>query len=137
MVSVAFAISYPSMLRRNPRAWTPPASAGSLCDFAQYAARHMPIHRGDLTPLRLRYCMAIWGWAGVNDVNALSGLSEPHGPHPAMAVRGRIGGALPQSDPARPLRQAVPAARGGARIDLAFLPHLHPPGLRHRPRRGR
>ncbi len=88
--------------------------------------------RGRSTPLWLRYCMATWAGADPDDVDDVSSLSEPHGPDGAMADRGRAGAEIPQPRSAGRLRQIVRTARRSAGADLAHLPHLYPPALRHR-----
>src|SRR6185369_11161518 len=75
--------------------------------------------------------------ADVNDVNDVPSLSEPYGPDVAMADRGRGGAEISQSGAAGCLRPAIWPARCVARTDLAFIPHLSPAGLRHRPGHGR
>src|SRR5580700_5638462 len=92
---------------------------------------------GCLTPRWLRYCIAIWAGAEVNDVNAVSGLSEPHGPDRAMADGGCFRTQISQPGPTGRLGQGVWSARRGARTDLALLADLCAPGLRHRPDTGR
>ena len=67
-----------------------------------------------------------------NDVDDVPGLSEPHGPHGAMADRGRACAEISQPRPARHLRQTVRAARGRAGTDLAHFAHLYAPCLRYR-----
>src|SRR5438876_10755290 len=71
------------------------------------------------------------GGAVSDDVDDVSGLSEPHGPDGSMAERGRIGAEISQPRSARRLRPAVWTARCRARADLAHLAHLYPPALRH------
>src|SRR5437667_6296314 len=75
--------------------------------------------------------------AGVNDVNDVPSLSEPHGPDVAVADRGRGGAEISQSGAAGRLRQIVRPPRRVARTDLALLPHLSPAGLWHRHGTGR
>ena len=75
--------------------------------------------------------------ADVNDVNDVPSLSEPHGPDGAMADRGRGGAEISQPRAAGRVRQAVRAARRGARTDLALLADLCAAGLRHRQGAGR
>src|SRR5664279_978009 len=138
MVSVAFAI------------WlslTPERPAGPCGHrFAQATPGKLPIVyasrilcskrraslQGYLTPRWLRYCIATRAGADPDDVYDVSSLPEPHGPDGAMAVRSRIGAEIPQPGSARRLRQIVRTARRGARVGLAHLAYLYPPGLRHR-----
>src|SRR5258706_10983532 len=93
--------------------------------------------QGYLTPLWLRYCMAIGAGRGSDDVDDVSGLSEPHGPDGSMAERGRVGAEISQSRSARCLRPAIRTARRRAGADLAHLADLYPPVLRHRQGAGR
>src|SRR5260370_243987 len=72
------------------------------------------------------------GRGGSDDVDDVSGLSEPHGPDGTMADRGCIGAEISQSRSARHFRQAVRTAGRRAGTDLAHLAHLYPPALRHR-----
>src|ERR1700755_1454424 len=77
--------------------------------------------RGDLTPLWLRYCIATGeNRAGVNDVNDVSGLSEPNGPDGAMAERSGICAALSQPGAPGCLRQIVRSSLRRTRADLAL-----------------
>ena len=112
---------------RRSRRKVPTAHAS--CSFA---ASDVPVLRGPLAPLWLRYCIAIWAGAVPDEVDDVSGLSEPHGPDRAMAERGRVGAAIPQSRAAGRLRQTVRPARRRPRADLAHVADLYPPGLRHR-----
>src|SRR5262249_38724094 len=92
--------------------------------------------RGDLTPLWLRYCIAIWVGADPDDVDVISGLSEPHGPDRAVADRGVVGTEISQSGSAGHVRPAGGAAVGRARTDLPLVADLHAAALRHRLRPG-
>src|ERR1700749_2925034 len=83
--------------------------------------------QGRLTPLWLRYCIAIGAGAEVNDVNAIPGLSEPYGPDAAGAPGGGARPQISESGSAGRLRQGVWTACGRARADLAILPDLYPP----------
>src|SRR5438445_11946042 len=58
-------------------------------------------------PLWLRYCIATKAGAKVNDVNDVPGLSEPHGPHGAMAVGGGQRAEISQSGTAGHLGPGV------------------------------
>src|SRR5882757_6726483 len=101
------------------------------------AASDVPVCRAAL--LRLGFDIA-WPYrarAEVNDVNDVSGLSEPHGPDGAMAERSFSRAKIPQPRAARTIRQVVRTARRGVRADLALLAHLRASGLRHRQRDGR
>src|SRR4051812_46856459 len=72
-----------------------------------------------------------------NEFDDVPSLPEPHGPDGAMAERGRTGIEISQPRAAGRLRQTVRPARRGAGTDLAHLPDLYPPGLRHRQSAGR
>src|SRR2546430_8174193 len=73
------------------------------------------------------------GGAVSDDVDALSGLPEPHGPDSSMAVRGGICAEISQPRSARRLRPAVWTARRRPGAGLAHVAHLYAPGLRPRP----
>src|SRR4051812_7539515 len=93
----------------KPAAGRPPAS--STVSSSKPRARF----EDRLTPYWLQYCMAAWGGETTDDVHDVSGVSEPYGPHRAVAERSRVGAALPQPRAAGGLRQAVRPARRGAR----------------------
>src|ERR1700749_3946364 len=93
--------------------------------------------QGRLTPLWLRYCIAIGAGAEGNDVNAIPGLSEPYGPDAAVAHGGGVRPQISGPGSAGRRRQGVWTAWGRAPVDLAILPDLYPPRLRDRPGQGR
>src|SRR3954453_16798491 len=81
-------------------------------DFAPAPARGVPIScaslemsskrranfEGDLTPVWLRYCIAARDrWAFQNDVDELSGLSEPHGFDGAVSGGSLVRAQIPPS----------------------------------------
>src|SRR5271168_4286681 len=101
--------------------------------FRMECSKRRASSQGCLTPRWLRYCIAIRAGANVNDVNVVSGLSEPYGPDGAMADGGRFRTAISQPGSAGRLRQGIRPACRGARTDLALLADLCAPGLRHRP----
>src|ERR1700761_4675581 len=111
MVSVAFAIR-PSPSRPDARQKCPMFMPGILCSKRRASLA------GALAPIWLQYCMAarrvearVW-----NDVDDVSGVSEPHGSDGAVADRGRIGAPIPQPGTARHFRPAVRPARRRTRI---------------------
>src|SRR5260370_11006004 len=67
--------------------------------------------QGYLAPFWLRYCMATRTGADPDDVDDVSGVSEPHGPDRAMADRGGGGAEISQPRAATRLRQTLPPAR--------------------------
>src|SRR6267154_6657688 len=128
MVSVAFAIWLPSTPER-PRG---PLGSAHYLRFRHLCSKRRASLQGCLTPLWLRYCIAIRAGADSDDVDDVSGLSEPHGPDGSMAERGCIGAEISQPRAARRIRPAVRAARRRAGADLAHLADLYPPTLRDR-----
>ncbi len=93
--------------------------------------------RGRWTPLLASILHGNGEGADRNEINDVPGVSEPHGPHGAMADGSRRRAEISQPRAAGRLRQGVRAAGGGARTDLALLADLRAPGLRHRQRDGR
>src|SRR4051794_22810664 len=77
MVSVAFAIwPFPQRCDGTRPARGVPVTCASL----QMNSKRRANFEGDLTPVWLRYCIAARDrWAFQNDVDVLSGFSEPHG----------------------------------------------------------
>src|ERR1700756_1352219 len=143
MVSVAFAIRpIPSTCpdTRSKAIPAPPPRPPQLpIVYAPRVFRSKPCANlaGDLTPVWLQFCIATWPGADADDVDVVSGLSEPHGPDGAMAERGLFGTEISQSGSAGHVRQAGRQAGGGARTDLALVSDLCASGLRHRQRPGR
>src|SRR5258708_20918317 len=81
---------------------------------------------GGLPPPWLRFCMAARAGADPDDVDVISGVSEPHGPYGAMADRGSPGAEISQPRPAGPIRQIVRTDRPRTRADFSRTPYLHP-----------
>src|SRR5882757_6642568 len=128
MVSVAFAIWLPS----TPECPRGPLRSAHYLRFRHLCSKRRASLQGCLTPLWLRYCIAIAAGADSDDVDDVSGLPEPHGPDGAMAERGCIGAEISQSRSAGHFRQVVRTAGCRAGADLAHLAHLYAPGLWHR-----
>src|SRR6266702_5627958 len=138
MVSVAFAI-WPFPQRpyapREPCPHALPKRTTAKCPLlclTHSCSKRRASLQGDLAPFWLRYCIATRAGADSDDVDDVSGVSEPHGPDRAMANRGGSGAEISQPRAARRLGQTVRAARRRPRTDLAHLAHLCPPGLWHR-----
>src|SRR5947207_1351088 len=139
MVSVVFAIwplpSTPNRLAQDR------AGGKSRPPVARASGHSSSKRRASLAGHPVRFGSDIaWPYgarAKRNDVNDVSGLPEPHGPDGTMADGGFRRAEIPQPRPAGRLRQAVWAAFGGARTDLALLAHLYAAGLRHRQHAGR
>src|ERR1700689_1946702 len=70
--------------------------------------------------------------ADPDDVDVISGLSEPYGPDGALADGGCVGTEISQSRSPGHLRQIVRTARRGAGTDLALVADLYPAALWHR-----
>src|SRR5947208_16632070 len=77
------------------------------------------------------------GGAVSDDVDALSGLPEPHGPDDSMAVRAGICAEISQPRSARRLRPAVWTARCWTGADPAHVADLYAPAFRHQQGAGR
>src|SRR5258706_12056007 len=116
MVSVAFAIRIfpqrpPGSKQARFLAETRHGQVPIIRPLSILCSKRRASLRGELTPLWLRYCMAIRVGADPDDVDDVSSLSEPHGPDGSMAVRGGARAEISQSRPARRLRQTVRTAR--------------------------
>src|SRR5271163_696252 len=108
-------MALPSHLNVRPHLWATaiphPVVAQALCLGYRHLLQQATCQFGRRAELALAPILHGDGGRGVLDeIDVISGLSEPYGPDRTMAKGGGIGPEIPQPRSAGPLRQAVRAA---------------------------